>query len=165
MSARYWACGSRARSTSTCWGLRRWEPPEQEGRSSNDDAAEGTGRQVPRRGGRLTVVATFFAVSFPGLAVLVIAFVGLETLFRRFTAFSFVPERLRRRREARSLSNVAFDVFTTSVNGNKEYELDERAAATMLRDEESDGAPPRSAIDLSAGKAVIVLPRHRDGKP
>jgi hypothetical protein len=32
----------------------------------------------------------------------------------------------------------------------------------MLRDEESDGAPPRDRIDLTAGRAVLVArPPHR----
>ncbi|MFF1902731.1 DUF6191 domain-containing protein [Kitasatospora sp. NPDC058218] len=99
-------------------------------------------------------------VSFPGFAVMVMLFVFLETITRRIRRIGFVQKRLGERKE-RSLSNVALDVFTTTVSSVKEYELEERASKTMLRDEESDGAPPRSTVDLRTGRAVIVLPQRQ----
>jgi hypothetical protein len=44
-------------------------------------------------------------------------------------------------------------------NSNKRIEQEERRVRLVLREEESDGAPPRMGIDLEAGKAVV---RPRD---
>ncbi|MFF8293508.1 DUF6191 domain-containing protein [Streptomyces sp. NPDC016309] len=33
----------------------------------------------------------------------------------------------------------------------------------LRRDDDSDGAPPRSSIDLTKGTAFIVLPQEADG--
>lgn len=70
-------------------------------------------------------------------------------------------QRLRRMGEA-DQSNTAFDEFTAVVNGNKTVEMEQRRVELLLRDDEGDGAPPRSSIDLARGTAFIVLPRGVD---
>ncbi|MEU4796678.1 DUF6191 domain-containing protein [Streptomyces sp. NPDC023327] len=64
-----------------------------------------------------------------------------------------------RRRTGQSPSNIAFDEFTAVVNGNKTTELEQRRVELLRRDDESDGAPPRSRIDLTGGTAFTVMPR------
>ena len=49
------------------------------------------------------------------------------------------------------------------MNGNKTVELEQRRVELLRRDDESDGAPPRSSIDLTKGTAFIVLPQEADG--
>ncbi|MGP4091205.1 DUF6191 domain-containing protein [Streptomyces sp. KR55] len=61
------------------------------------------------------------------------------------------------------MSSTAFDEFTAVVNGNKAVELEQRRVELLRRDDESDGAPPRSSIDLAKGTAFIVLPQEADG--
>ena len=39
----------------------------------------------------------------------------------------------------------------------KQSELEERRSAPVMRDDEEDGAPPRSTVDLRGGTAVIRL--------
>ncbi|MBP0448974.1 hypothetical protein J5Y04_05380 [Kitasatospora sp. RG8] len=108
-----------------------------------------------------------FALSLPGLALAVVLFALASTAFRQLAGSRLVPARLRRRPSrvggAPSVSTVALDVFTGSVNTGKTAELEERSAEAMRRDEEGDAAPPRSTVDLHAGRAVIVLPKQPTG--
>ncbi|WP_265568541.1 DUF6191 domain-containing protein [Streptomyces hygroscopicus] len=90
-----------------------------------------------------------------------IALAVTECAFNWFTGLGLIP-RLRRR-TGRTLSAAAFDDFTTVVNGSKQAELEHRQSLMMLRDDEGDGAPPHSRIDLEGGTARIVLP-NRDGQ-
>ncbi|GGX89935.1 hypothetical protein GCM10010324_39510 [Streptomyces hiroshimensis] len=48
------------------------------------------------------------------------------------------------------------------MNGNKTVELVQRRVELLRRDDETDGAPPRSSIDLAKGTAFIVLPQEAD---
>ncbi|MGA5493835.1 DUF6191 domain-containing protein [Streptomyces cinereoruber] len=49
------------------------------------------------------------------------------------------------------------------MNGNKAAELEQRRVELLRRDDESEGAPPRSSVDLANGTAFIVLPREEAG--
>ncbi|MEV0366706.1 DUF6191 domain-containing protein [Nocardia fusca] len=65
-------------------------------------------------------------------------------------------------RTSTRLAAAGVEEITAFWYGSKRDQLDHRAAQTMLRDEESDGAPPRDRIDLTAGRAVLVArPPHR----
>jgi Family of unknown function (DUF6191) len=35
----------------------------------------------------------------------------------------------------------------------------------MLRDDQGDGAPPRTRVDLDGGRAIVRLPEHRTAPP
>ena len=105
---------------------------------------------------------TIFAASFPVLVCGLIAVAVTECAFNWFTGLGLIP-RLRRR-TGRTLSATVFDDFTTVVNGSKAAELEHRQSMTMLRDDEGDGAPPHSRIDLDGRTAHIVLPPHEDAQ-
>jgi hypothetical protein len=47
------------------------------------------------------------------------------------------------------------------VRGGKRDELEFREEERQLRDEEGDGAPPRSRVDLDGGTAVLNVPARR----
>lgn len=104
---------------------------------------------------------TALLMSFPAFASLLALFALVESAWRWFTGLGVIP--WLRRRTGRSLSSIAFDEFTAVVNGNKTVELEQRRVELLRRDDESDGAPPRSSIDLAKGTAYIVLPREADG--
>ncbi|NUT94221.1 MAG: hypothetical protein HOY78_19590 [Saccharothrix sp.] len=89
-----------------------------------------------------------FAMSIPGLAVLLVALAAGERVWRA----------VRRRRGHPVVSRAAFDEFTQIMHGSKRIELDERQTELMRRDDEEDGAPPRGPIDLDSG-AVRLTPR------
>jgi len=100
-------------------------------------------------------------MSFPAFVCLLVVFALVESTWRWFTGLGLIP--WLRRRTGRSLSNVAFDELTAVVNGNKTVELRQRRVELLRRDDESDGAPPRSSIDLAKGTALIVVPQEADG--
>ncbi|MFI8929443.1 DUF6191 domain-containing protein [Streptomyces sp. NPDC053474] len=106
---------------------------------------------------------TIWLMSFPAFACVLALFALVESFWRWFTGLGLTP--WLRRRSGRSLSNIAFDEFTAVVNGNKTMELEERRVELLLRDDESDGAPPRSSIDLSKGTAFIVVPQGQGAEP
>ncbi|MFI9236335.1 DUF6191 domain-containing protein [Streptomyces sp. NPDC053079] len=94
-----------------------------------------------------------FALTLPALACALFLFALLDRTWARLTkAIPWLPQRRKV-----SLSAVAFDEFTPSVNSNKTVELDQRRVEGLIREDESDGAPPRSAIDLTRGTAFIVV--------
>ncbi|MGA5499330.1 DUF6191 domain-containing protein [Streptomyces cinereoruber] len=98
-----------------------------------------------------------WAASFPAFVCLLVLFALVESAWRWFTGLGLLP--WVRRRTSRSLSSVAFDEFTATVNGNKTAELEQRRVEMLRRDDESDSAPPRSSVDLANGTAFIVLPQ------
>ncbi|MFE7115597.1 DUF6191 domain-containing protein [Streptomyces sp. NPDC057654] len=100
-------------------------------------------------------------MSFPALVCLLGLFALVESGWRWFTGLGLIP--WVRRRAGRSLSNTAFDELTAVVNGNKTAELEQRRVELLRRDDESDGAPPRSSIDLANGTAFIVVPEAGGG--
>ncbi|WP_052847350.1 DUF6191 domain-containing protein [Streptomyces avicenniae] len=55
------------------------------------------------------------------------------------------------------VSATGFEMLHASLLPGKEHELQQRETMTLLRDEEGDGAPPHSNVDLDHGKAVIHL--------
>ncbi|MER0243616.1 DUF6191 domain-containing protein [Streptomyces sp. HSW2009] len=56
------------------------------------------------------------------------------------------------------MTGSAFDEFGLIFNGNKSIEIEQQQRDEGRRDEEGDGAPPHTRIDLTAGTARIVLP-------
>ncbi|QEV19952.1 DUF6191 domain-containing protein [Streptomyces alboniger] len=92
----------------------------------------------------------------PGLALLLFICCGTELVLRRF--FKGRSILFRRSSARRPLTGHAFDEFNLIFNGNKLVEIKQQQQQEMLRDEEGDGAPPRTRIDLNKGIASVVLP-------
>ncbi|GAA3462985.1 hypothetical protein GCM10018963_49980 [Saccharothrix longispora] len=93
-------------------------------------------------------VGMMFAMSIPGLAVLLVVLAAVERAVR-----------WARRRKGHPVAVAAgVDQFTTLFAGGKQVELDQRQTELMLRDDEEDGAPPRGPIDLASG-SVRLTPR------
>jgi hypothetical protein len=87
-------------------------------------------------------VGMLFAISIPGLAVLLILLAAGER------AVQFVR---RRRGAPPKLGATGFDQLTTLFYAGKHHELDQRQTELMNRDEDDEGAPPRGPIDLDLG--------------
>lgn len=59
--------------------------------------------------------------------------------------------RRRRKRPGAPLSSTYINEFTAMFYGSKRMELDHRDSWSMMRDEESQGAPPSLGVDLDNG--------------
>ncbi|MCC9305971.1 DUF6191 domain-containing protein [Kitasatospora sp. RB6PN24] len=59
----------------------------------------------------------------------------------------------------RAAGAVATEELHALLYPGKRAQLEQRRVESVLRDDEQDGAPPRTGIDLAAGRAVIRAPR------
>ncbi|MFE9774065.1 DUF6191 domain-containing protein [Streptomyces sp. NPDC005931] len=92
----------------------------------------------------------------PGLALLLFICCGSELVLRRFFKRTILFRRGGSSR--RPLTGSAFDEFNLIFNGNKLVEIKQQQRQELQRDEQGDGAPPRTRIDLTNGTALVVLP-------
>ncbi len=90
-----------------------------------------------------------WALSFPALVVLLFAAAVFEIWGRRFLPWH------RRGQGRRMASSVAMEELVAGMYGTKRYELEQRQVDIMLVEDQADGAPPRSHVDLDAGKVVL----------
>jgi Family of unknown function (DUF6191) len=88
---------------------------------------------------------TLWAMSLPGLVTLLFVLAVIEWLARR-------------RKGGAPLATISFEELGATFEGAKRDELEHRKEERQRRDEEGDGAPARSRIDLDGGTAVIKLP-------
>jgi hypothetical protein len=66
------------------------------------------------------------------------------------------------RKLRKSLYAIGDDQFTMLLTGSKRIELDHRDSFSMMRDDESQGAPP-FGVDLDRG--TVYLPRPPTNQP
>jgi len=50
------------------------------------------------------------------------------------------------------------DVLSAALVPGRAVDLEQRRASELIREDETDGAPPRSRVDLDAGVASLVVP-------
>ncbi len=68
----------------------------------------------------------------------------------------------RGRRHGRGGSAMAatgFDILQESLYPSKRHEIEQRDAEALMAEEDAEGAPPRSRIDLERGTAHLFLPQ------
>ncbi|MEV5533464.1 DUF6191 domain-containing protein [Streptomyces prunicolor] len=101
-----------------------------------------------------------FFMTLPGLVVLLTALAFLDQLLLKMGRAGMLPWRNAGRQG--QISATGFEQLHASLSPGKQTELKERQSALVMRDDEEDGAPPWSTVDLLAGTAVIRLNRSRD---
>ncbi|MFB7125238.1 DUF6191 domain-containing protein [Kitasatospora sp. NPDC056273] len=107
-------------------------------------------------------MAVFWAMSIPGLVCALVVLAALDQLALRARRARWVPWRGTGREG--QISATGFEQLHAQFAAGKQHELDERRSTLMLRDEEGEGAPPRTRVDLANGTAVVVAPgRPADG--
>ncbi|MET8626709.1 DUF6191 domain-containing protein [Kitasatospora sp. NPDC004669] len=102
-------------------------------------------------------------VMMAGLLFMAIQVIVPFTLasIRHLVVRSGHPGRLARRLAARTrpggmgLGATATEELHAFFNANKRVQTEQRQARLTLRDDEHDGAPPRTGINLDGGTAVI----------
>ena len=101
-----------------------------------------------------------FFMTLPGLVVLLTALAFLDQLLLKMGHAGMLPWRNSGRQG--QISATGFEQLHASLSPGKQTELKERQSALVMRDDEEDGDPPWSTVDLHAGTAVIRLNRSRD---
>lgn len=102
------------------------------------------------------LIAVVAIVSIPGLVLLLIGFAAIDRMGLAANRRLRLP--WRRQSDGRPMAAAGFEQLDIIYGASKRHELDQRQTSLMLRDEEGDGAPPRSRVDLDAGTAVIRRP-------
>ncbi|WP_280674106.1 DUF6191 domain-containing protein [Kitasatospora sp. MAA19] len=98
-------------------------------------------------------------MSIPGLVCALLVLAVVDQLALRACRSRWVPWRGTGREG--QISATGFEQLHAQFAAGKQHELDERGSTLMLRDEEGEGAPPRTRVDLAGGKAVVVAPSNR----
>ncbi|MEV0190321.1 DUF6191 domain-containing protein [Kitasatospora purpeofusca] len=101
-------------------------------------------------------MAMVFAMTVPGLVCVLVALSFVDQLALRARRSRLVPWRGTGREG--QISATGFEQLHAQFAAGKQHQLDERQSSLMLRDEEGEGAPPRTRVDLAGGVAVVVAP-------
>ncbi|MEU1288506.1 DUF6191 domain-containing protein [Kitasatospora sp. NPDC005856] len=101
-------------------------------------------------------MAWLWAMSIPGPVCALVVLAALDQLALRAGRACWVPWRGTGREG--QISATGFEQLHAQFAAGKQHELDERGSTLMLRDEEGEGAPPRTRVDLAGGTAVVVVP-------
>ncbi|MHC3472460.1 DUF6191 domain-containing protein [Streptomyces sp. 7R007] len=97
-----------------------------------------------------------FFMTLPGLVVGLTVLAFVDQLLLRAGRAGVLPWRNAGRQG--QVSATGFEQLHAALSPGKQHELKERQSSLVLRDDEEDGAPPRSTVDLTGGKAVIRVP-------
>jgi len=103
-------------------------------------------------------MAALFAMTIPGLVCLLALVALVDQLALRAGRARWIPWRGTGREG--QISATGFEQLHAAFAAGKQRELDERKSSLMLRDDQGDGAPPRTRVDLDGGRAVVRLPEH-----
>ena len=96
-----------------------------------------------------------FAMTLPGLVLLLLAVAAADQVALRVRGHGLVPWR-----RDTQVSSTGFDLLHAALSPGKADELAQRHTEELVRDEDHDGAPPPSRVDLEAGVAHLRLPRR-----
>ena len=94
------------------------------------------------------------ALTLPGLVLALLAVAALDQVLLRVRHRGLVSWR----RDAQ-VTSTGFELLHASLSPGKADELAQRRTTELVRDEDEEGAPPRSRVDLAAGVAHLRVPR------
>jgi hypothetical protein len=103
-------------------------------------------------------MSTLFAMTLPGLVVILIVAGVVDVLLSR-------RRRRRGERGKPAVATAAVDVLGVAFNPGARHKLEHDQFLELDRQQEGEGAPPRSRVDLDAGTARIVIPAAHDDRP
>jgi hypothetical protein len=63
-----------------------------------------------------------------------------------------------RGRRGSAMSSTGFDILQEALYPSKKHEIEQRDHEALMAEEDAEGAPPRTRIDLDKGTAHIHLP-------
>ena len=92
------------------------------------------------------------AMTLPGLVLGLVAFAIVGHVVGRQRR-----GRGRQERARRSAGAIGLEGLAGILDPGKAHELEQRQSESLLREEDADGAPPRSHVDLDAGVARLRL--------
>jgi hypothetical protein len=100
-----------------------------------------------------------WAMSLPGLVVLLVILAALERFGLWASDHSWLP--WRRKRDGTPISAAGFEELDAFFGAGKRHDLDQRNHSLMLRDDEEEGAPPLMHVDME-GERIVLRKRLPD---
>jgi class 3 adenylate cyclase len=94
-------------------------------------------------------VEMLFAMSLPALVIGLTVLGVLELVAHRRDG--------RTRRRHGTASMMGFDIVQELFAPAKRYQIEQREHEALLYEEDAEGAPPRTRIDIDKGTAQVVL--------
>jgi hypothetical protein len=92
-------------------------------------------------------VGFLLAMTLPALVLLLTVLGVLEVLSAK-----------RRGQRGSAMSSTGFDILQEALYPSKKHEIEQRDHEALMAEEDAEGAPPRTRIDLDKGTAHIHLP-------
>ena len=89
------------------------------------------------------------AMTLPGLVILLTVLGILELLASRSK---------HSKKHGTAMASTGFDLLQEALYPSKRYEIEQRDHEALMAEEDAEGAPPRSRIDLDNGTAHLRLP-------
>ena len=89
------------------------------------------------------------AMTLPGLVILLTVLGILELMSARSK---------HSKRHGTAMASTGFDLLQEALYPSKRYEIEQREHESLMAEEDAEGAPPRSHIDLDKGTAHLRLP-------
>ena len=89
------------------------------------------------------------AMTLPGLVILLTVLGILELRARRSK---------HSKKHGPAMASTGFDLLQEALYPSKRYEIEQRDHEALMAEEDAEGAPPRSRIDLDNGTAHLRLP-------
>jgi hypothetical protein len=90
-----------------------------------------------------------FALTLPALVIALFALGMFELVSAR---------RKHGGRRGTAMSSTGFDILQEALYPSKRYEVEQREHEALVVEDDAEGAPPRSRVDLDKGTAHIHLP-------
>lgn len=87
------------------------------------------------------------AMTLPALVLLLTVLGVLEVLSAK-----------KRGQRGSAMSSTGFDILQEALYPSKKHEIEQRDHEALMSEEDAEGAPPRTRIDLDKGTAHIHLP-------
>jgi uncharacterized protein DUF6191 len=94
-----------------------------------------------------------WAMSLPGLVVLLVALAALERFGLWASDRSWLP--WRRKREGTPISAAGFEELDAFFAAGRRHDIDQRNHSLMLRNDEEEGAPPLMRVDMEGERIVL----------
>ena len=101
-------------------------------------------------------MTALWAMTIPGLVCLLTLVALVDQLALRASRTRWIPWRGSGREG--QVSATGFEQLHLVFAASKQHELDERRSSLLLRDDQGDGAPPSTRVDLDGGLAVVRVP-------
>jgi hypothetical protein len=68
-------------------------------------------------------------------------------------------------RRGTAMSSTGFDILQEALYPSTKHQVEQREHESLMAEEDAEGAPPRTRIDLDQGTAHVHLPRTGTSPP